>query len=77
MTIYTPSADAEAMFAVAALRDQGRRVVVEKGEVREPSFGKTLHVAPEYDRDVEADIRDWFEDAYTIRWRNYPVNLSA
>ena len=35
--------------------------------------GKTLHVSPDYDRDVEADIREWFEQWYSVQFRNYPV----
>ena len=46
---------------------------VEEGEIRENMFGKTLHVAPEYDHGVETDIADWFEQFYSIRFRNYPV----
>ena len=74
VTIYTPDANAETMFALPRLVIKAGRILVEQGEIREESIGKTLHVAPEYDRDVEADIRDWFEDAYSIRWRNYPVD---
>ena len=33
-----------------------------------------LHVAPEYDREVEADIQEWFEEYYSIGRRNYPVD---
>ncbi len=29
------------------------RVVIENGELRDPFIGKTLHVAPDYDREVE------------------------
>ncbi len=50
--------------------------MIEDGEIRDPFIGKTLHVAPEYDRDVEADIQEWFEKYYSIRWRNYPVDDS-
>jgi formylmethanofuran dehydrogenase subunit A len=32
-----------------------------------------LHVAPDYDHDIEADIAHWFEQYYSIRFRNYPV----
>ena len=39
-------------------------------------IGKTMHVQPNYDHDVEADIQAWFEKYYSIRWRNYPVDLS-
>ena len=52
------------------------RVMIDQGEIREPFIGKTLHVAPEYDREVESDIQEWFEKYYSIRWRNYPVDDS-
>jgi formylmethanofuran dehydrogenase subunit A len=52
------------------------RVIVDQGEIREPLEGKTLHVEPEYDRDLESDIREWFEKYYSVAWRNYPVDSS-
>jgi hypothetical protein len=36
-------------------------------------FGKTLHVAPEYDHDVERDIQTGFEQHYSLGWGSYPV----
>ena len=36
-------------------------------------LGKTLHVSPDYDHDVESDIARWFERYNTIRFANYPV----
>ena len=48
-------------------------MLVEDGEIRQIYDGKTIHVAPEYDVGVEADIADWFEQFYSIRFRNYPV----
>ncbi len=75
VTIYTPDAESdETMFELPRYVIKAGRIIVEQGEIREETYGKTLHVAPEYDRDVEPDIRDWFEDAYSIRWRNYPVD---
>jgi formylmethanofuran dehydrogenase subunit A len=50
--------------------------MIEQGEIRDPFIGKTLHVSPAYDRDVEKDIQEWFEQFYSIRWRNYPVDDS-
>ena len=50
-----------------------RVMIVELGEIRDPVHGKTLHVAPDYDHDVETDIAEWFEKYYSIRFRNYPV----
>ena len=49
------------------------RVVVEDGEIREVPEGKTLHVAPSYDPGAEEDIRHWFEECYSVSYRNYPV----
>jgi formylmethanofuran dehydrogenase subunit A len=36
-------------------------------------MGKLLHVAPSYDHAAETDIAQWFEDCYSIRFRNYAV----
>jgi formylmethanofuran dehydrogenase subunit A len=49
------------------------QIIVEDGEIREAPAGKTLYVAPDYDRDIEADIAQWFEQYYSVRFRNYPV----
>lgn len=73
VTIYTPNPDIETMFAMPRFVIKAGRVLVEQGDLRAESFGRTLHVAPEYDRGVEPDIRAWFESSYSIRWRNYPI----
>ena len=62
------------MFELPRFVIKDGRVVVEQGEIREDMYGKTLHVAPSYDHDLEADIADWFEQYYSIRFRNYPVS---
>ena len=76
ITIYTPHENKETMFELPRIVIKSGRVMVEQGEIRDPFIGKTLHVAPEYDRDVESDIQEWFEKYYSIRWRNYPVDDS-
>jgi formylmethanofuran dehydrogenase subunit A len=76
ITIYTPHENKEIMFETPRIVIKSGRVMIEDGEIRDPFIGKTLHVAPEYDRDVEADIQEWFEKYYSIRWRNYPVDDS-
>jgi len=76
ITIYTPHANAQTMFELPRYVIQGGRIVVEKGEIRQPVEGKTLYVEPEYDRSVEAHIANWFEEAYSVRFRNYPVDKS-
>jgi formylmethanofuran dehydrogenase subunit A len=64
------------MFELPRLVIKSGRVIVEQGEIRDPLNGKTLHVSPDYDRDAEAHIQEWFEKYYSIRWRNYPVDAS-
>ena len=76
ITIYTPDDNKETMFELPRMVIKSGRVIVEQGEIRDPLNGKTLHVQPDYDHEVEADIQTWFEKYYSIRWRNYPVDLS-
>jgi formylmethanofuran dehydrogenase subunit A len=73
ITIYTPDANPETMFSVPRYVVKAGQILVEQGDIREESFGRTFRVAPEYDREVERDIREWFEQSYSIRWRNFPI----
>ena len=74
VTIYTPHENAQTMFELPRYVIKGGEMIVEQGEIRAPVAGKTLHVAPDYDPDVEADIAAWFERYYSVRFRNYPVS---
>ncbi len=76
ITIYTPHENKETMFELPRLVVKSGRVVVEQGEIRDPLIGKTLHVEPDFDHDLEGSIQQWFEKYYSIRWRNYPVDAS-
>jgi formylmethanofuran dehydrogenase subunit A len=61
------------MFQLPRYVIKAGRVIVEDGEIREPHDGKTLHVAPDYDRAAEADIESWLQRYYTVQFANYPV----
>lgn len=74
ITIYSPHENKETMFALPRYVLKDGRVVVDDGEIRESLIGKTLHVGPSYDPDCETDIAAWFEQYYSIRFRNYPVS---
>lgn len=76
VTIYTPDADVERMFELPRYVIKGGRIIVEQGEIRDPVQGRTLHVTPAYDPGLETDIAEWFEQFYSIRFRNYPVDAS-
>jgi formylmethanofuran dehydrogenase subunit A len=76
ITIYTPHENQETMFELPRMVIKAGEVIVEQGEIRSAPIGKTLHVDPSYDPDREADIQAWFEQNYSIRYRNYPVDAS-
>ncbi|HWA99984.1 MAG TPA: hypothetical protein VG713_15905, partial [Pirellulales bacterium] len=68
-----PNANLETMFELPRYVIKSGEVLVEQGEIRATPTGGTLHVTPEYDRDVETDIAEWFNKYYTIGFANYPV----
>ena len=76
VTIYTPHENKETMFELPRTVIKSGRILVDQGEIREVLTGKTMHVTPDYDLEMEQGIQDWFEKYYSIRWRNYPVDLS-
>lgn len=76
ITIYTPHENKEIMFELPRTVIKSGRILVDQGEIREVLTGKTMHVTPDYDHDMEQGIQDWFEKYYSIQWRNYPVDLS-
>jgi formylmethanofuran dehydrogenase subunit A len=73
ITIYTPHENKETMFQVPRYVIKSGQLLVEDGELRQSWDGKTLYVAPSYDPQLEDNIREWFEQYYTIQFRNYPV----
>ena len=73
VTIYAPHENKQTMFEFPRYVIKAGEILVDDGEIRETQYGKLLHVEPGYDREREAEIADWFERYYTIRFRNYPV----
>ncbi len=73
ITIYTPHEDKQQMFELPRYVIKAGEILVEEGEIRANVIGKTLHVAPSYDVGREAEIAEWFEQFYSVRFRNYPV----
>ena len=74
ITIYTPQQNIQEMFELPRLVIKGGEIIVEEGEIRNAPLGKTFHADTDFDEDALADIRDWFEQYYSIRFRNYPVS---
>jgi formylmethanofuran dehydrogenase subunit A len=76
ITIYQPEDDIQRMFELPRYVIHAGEVVVDGGEIRRHTDGKLLHVAPTYDEACVPDIQAWFEQNYSIQFRNYPVDLS-
>ncbi|MBL8851691.1 MAG: formylmethanofuran dehydrogenase subunit A [Planctomycetaceae bacterium] len=76
ITIYQPHADVQRMFELPRYVLRRGEVVVDNGEIRSTPDGTLLHVAPGYDLDCVPDIQQWFEENYSIQFRNYPVDPS-
>lgn len=62
------------MFELPRMVLQRGRIVFEEGELRASDGGVLLHSAPTYDPDSVDHIRNWFEQYYTIQFRNYPID---
>jgi formylmethanofuran dehydrogenase subunit A len=75
VTIYDKNEDKEKMFSTPRYVIKEGAVLVEDGEIRQETQGKTLYVSPLYDPDIEKNIREYFDKYYTIEFENYPVQL--
>lgn len=75
VAVYARNPDIEAMFANPRYVIKDGEVVVEDGEIRASPQGRTFYVAPSYDPEVLAEIREHFDRYYTVRFENYPVDL--
>jgi formylmethanofuran dehydrogenase subunit A len=74
ITIYSPHENKQTMFELPRYVIKAGTIIVDDGELREPSNGRTLFVTPTFDHTEETKIQEWFEQFYSIRFRNYPVS---
>jgi formylmethanofuran dehydrogenase subunit A len=74
VTIYSPSDDRRAMFAVPRYVIKAGEVIVENGELRSVPSGSTLHVSPDFNSDVLPAIEDWFDQYGSVKFEDFPVN---
>ena len=73
ITIYVEHDDKEEMFSTPRYVFKDGQLIIEDGEFRTDHEGRILHVAPDYDPDIEKVIKPFFEDYYTIQFENYAV----
>jgi formylmethanofuran dehydrogenase subunit A len=73
ITVYSRQADLQQMFQIPRYVFSRGHLAVEDGEVREDRYGRTHCVRPAYDEEAVPAIQNWFEQYYTIQFRNYPI----
>jgi formylmethanofuran dehydrogenase subunit A len=73
IAIYEERADKEAMFARPRYVYKGGELVARDGAVVADVRGRTLVVAPEYDKGIEAELREYFKQAYTVSFDNFSM----
>jgi len=73
IAVYRDLADREAMFARPAYVFKGGELVARDGKVVAELPGRTLYVAPAYDKSIEAEVDEYFKRAYTLSLASYSV----
>jgi formylmethanofuran dehydrogenase subunit A len=73
IAIYEDRADKEAMFARPRYVYKGGELVARDGVVVAEVRGRTFAVAPEYDAGIEAELREYFKQAYTVSFDNFSM----
>ena len=73
IAVYEEMADKEAMFARPRYVYKGGELVARDGAVVIDLEGRAFSVAPEYDRDIETEVREYFKASYTVSFDNYSV----
>jgi len=76
VTIYQEDPDKEKMFEAPRYVIKDGELVIEDHEFRGDHDGRFLYVSPDYDPEIEKVLEPFFDDYYTIQFRNYPVDMS-
>lgn len=75
IALYPKLADPKEMFSHPRYVIKGGEIVAEDGRIVKDKPGRTFYVTPGFDRQIEAAIREEFEQYYTICFENYPVQV--
>lgn len=74
LTLYEEHEDKEKMFSAPRYVIKDGQLIIEDYEFRADHEGRILHVAPDYDPEIEKAIKPFFEEFYSIRFNNYAVS---
>ena len=74
ITIYDEQDDKELMFSAPRYVIKDGVAIIEDHEFRTDHYGRLLHVAPDYDPEIENTIRPFFDSYYSVQFDNYAVD---
>jgi formylmethanofuran dehydrogenase subunit A len=74
ITVYTEQADKEAMFTKPDYVFKDGQLVVKNGTVVKVVWGKTHTAKPNYDKNVEKGLKDYFDQYHTIQLDNFKIS---
>lgn len=73
ITVYTPDRNFETMFAWPMMVVKAGTLIMEDGEFRNHSKGSLLQVSPNYDREYNETIEQWYERHYSLPLREIAI----
>jgi formylmethanofuran dehydrogenase subunit A len=74
VAIYNDKLDGEPLFRYPRFVIKAGELAVEEGDIRSIHDGHEFVVTPTYNADIEDYLKERFEDHYTMRIENYPVD---
>ena len=74
ITVYTDNPDREKMFATPDYVFKDGELVVKDGKVVKVTWGHTHTVKPEFDRGIEKDIKQYFDNYHTMNMEHFKVS---
>ncbi len=75
IAIYPKNGDPKAMFSNPRYVIKAGEIVAKDGQIIMDKPGRTFYVAPGYDQQIKAAIREDFEQFYTVSFENYPLQM--
>jgi formylmethanofuran dehydrogenase subunit A len=74
ITVYTDNLDREKMFSKPDYVFKDGELVVKDGQVVKVTWGHTHTVKPEFDRGIEKDLKQYFDQYHTMNMENFKVS---
>jgi formylmethanofuran dehydrogenase subunit A len=75
IALYPKNGDPKEMLSHPTYVFKDGEIVARDRRITKDKPGRTFHVTPGYDPQIEAAIRDDFEHYYTVSFKNYPVQI--